>query len=101
MDPTAKIFNAQSKISCFFFVLKHVAVEMRILGLLSYSKFCDREVVAIKIINTPSGSVLKSSKFIQKVSCAPETVTYRDKGNSVFTVVGGQRESLLNKDYHF
>lgn len=52
-----------------FFVLKHVAVEMRILGLLTWSKFYDREVAAIESLILPSGNALTSSKFIQKVTC--------------------------------
>lgn len=38
----------KAKSAGFFVLLKHVVVETRILGLLTYSKFCDREVAAIK-----------------------------------------------------
>lgn len=38
----------KARSAAFLVVLKHVAVEMRLLGLLTYSKFSDREVAAIK-----------------------------------------------------
>lgn len=44
----------KARSAAFFVLLKCVAVEMRILGLLTYSRFCDREVVAIKSLMLPA-----------------------------------------------
>lgn len=45
---------------------------MRILGLLSFSKFYEGEVAAI-VISTLSANVLLCSQFVQKLSCVADS----------------------------
>lgn len=55
MDQTAKILLPKARSDTLFVLLKHEAVEVRIVGLVTYSKFCDREGAAIKSVRYVGG----------------------------------------------